>query len=152
MGGICTRLSPETVLLDPPEQTKKEIIRRLVDVLEQNGTVSDANLLVKDIFAREEIGTTCIGNGCAVPHAHSNAVSRTVFAIARLDPPRDFDTPDEQPVSLVLLMAGPPSSVNLHIKLLSKLARLLSDPSFRDELRMAKSAEDFYRTICQKDE
>jgi fructose-specific phosphotransferase system IIA component len=151
MGGICTRLSPKTVLMDPPEQTKGEIIRRLTGLLEETGGISDAGLLAEDIFAREEIGTTCIGHGCAVPHAHSQAVENTVFAAARLSPPRDFDACDGEAVSLLFLMAGPPESGNLHIRLLSKLARLLHDESFRKELVRAKTAEEFYRIVCDKE-
>ena len=151
MKGICNRLSPKTVLIDPPEQKKEEIIRRLVGLLKDSGAISDADTLMKDIFAREEIGTTCIGHGCAVPHAHSRAVESTVFAAARLDPPRDFGAGDEEPVFLVFLMAGPPSSGNLHIRLLSKLARLLHDASFREDLFKAQTAEEFYRIVCAKE-
>lgn len=151
MGGICKRLSPETVLLDPPEQSKEEIIRRLAAALEESGGITDAGILTRDIFAREAIGSTCIGHGCAVPHAHSTAVDSTVFAAARLNPPRDFDACDEEPVFIVFLMAGPPKSGNLHIRLLSKLARLLHDESFREDLFRAKTAEEFYRIICEKE-
>ncbi len=151
MGGICTRLSPENILLDPPEETKEEIIRRLTELLKESGGISDADALARDIFAREEIGTTCIGHGCAVPHAPSDAVESTLFAAARLDPPRDFGAYDGEPVSLVFLMAGPPKSGNLHIRLLSKLARLLHDESFRKELEGAKTAEEFHRILCKKE-
>ena len=151
MGGICTRLLPEAVLMDPPEGTKEEIIRRLVGMLEKAGVITDPDTLTRDVFDREKIGTTCIGHGCAVPHAHSQAVESTVFAAARLNPPRDFDACDEEPVFLVFLMAGPPRSGNLHIRLLSKLARLLNDASFREDLFRADTAEEFYRIVCAKE-
>jgi fructose-specific phosphotransferase system IIA component len=151
MGGICKRLSPETVLLDPPEEKKEEIIRRLIGILEDSGAITDTETLTRDVFAREEIGTTCIGHGCAVPHAHSEAVESTVFAAARLNPPKDFNACDEESVFLVFLMAGPKSSGNLHIRLLSKLARLLNDASFREDLFRAPTAEEFYRIICTKE-
>ncbi|MDA3832982.1 MAG: PTS sugar transporter subunit IIA [Spirochaetales bacterium] len=152
MGGICKRMLPECVVLNPPGQDKESIIRELVGLLTKAYEITDSEQLVSDILEREELTSTCLGFGCAVPHAHSVALNTTIIAAARLDPPRDFDTPDGEPVSLVFLLAGPEHSAGLHIRLLSKLARLLHDPAFREKLRSAEHAEEFHRLICQKDE
>ncbi len=152
MGSICERLLPECVLLDPQERGKESIVRRLVDMLAQVHDISDTEQLVNDIMKREELGSTCIGSGCAVPHAHSSTLDTTIVAAARLSPPQDFAAPDGEPVSLVFLMAGPDTSASLHIRLLSKLARLLYDNAFRGELREVETAEGFRQLMCRKEE
>jgi mannitol/fructose-specific phosphotransferase system IIA component (Ntr-type) len=149
MGGICKRLVPECVILDIDESDKEKVFRRLVEALARVHNISDREQLVKDILERETLAPTCLGLGCALPHAHSKALDSTVIAAARLNPPQD---PDDEPVSLVFLMAGPEDSAGLHLKLLSKLARLLHNSEFRKQLREAEQTIDFYNLICQRDD
>lgn len=151
MGGICTRLNPECILLESREREKEAVIRQLVNLLAEHHTVSDPDQVVEQILEREELASTCLGFGCAVPHAHTTGVDTTVLAAARLVPPIECDTPDGEPVSLMFLMAGPENSAGLHIRLLSKLARLLHDDTFREELRSVNSQKEFYDLICKKD-
>jgi len=151
MGGICRRMDPECIILDVEEQEKERVIRLLAEKLAETHRIDDSELLVKDILEREQLASTCLGLGCAVPHAHTAAAASTVIAAARLGTPQDFDTPDGKPVSLVFLMAGPPNSAGLHIRLLSKLARLLHNSVFRESLKHAETSEEFYQIICDKD-
>ena len=151
MGSICGRLLPECILLDSQEQGTGNIVRRLVGMLAQVHDIADTEQLVNDIMKREELGSTCIGSGCAVPHAHSSTLDTTVIAVARLNPSQDFAASDGEPVSLVFLMAGPETSASLHIKLLSKLARLLHDSDFRKELREVETVEGFRQLVCRKE-
>jgi mannitol/fructose-specific phosphotransferase system IIA component (Ntr-type) len=145
-------MKPECVVMDPPVKKKEEVIRCLVDCLVEHYEIKNPEKLSADIFDRENLVSTCVGHGCALPHARSSALDTTVFAAARLQPPGEFDAPDGEPVSLVFLMAGPESSTGLHIRLISRVARLLNDASFRDELRGAATAQEFYESLCRKDE
>ncbi|MGM0432032.1 MAG: PTS sugar transporter subunit IIA [Spirochaetota bacterium] len=151
MGGICTKLLPENIVLDPTQQGKEDVISLLVGILQKSYQIDDAKQLINDILDREQLASTCLGFGCAVPHAHSSSVQSTMIAAARLTPPQDFQAPDGEPVSLVFLLAGPKNSAGIHIRLLSKLARLLHDPHFRKDLREAEQVRDFYDSICRKD-
>jgi len=151
MGGICRRMSPECIILDLEEQNKERVIRLLTEKLAETHHIDDPELLVKDILEREQLASTCLGLGCAVPHAHSAAAESTFIAAARLDPPQHFEAPDGEPVSLIFLLAGPPNSAGLHIRLLSKLARLLHNSAFRESLKHAETPEEFYQIICDKD-
>ncbi|MBB6481416.1 PTS sugar transporter subunit IIA [Spirochaeta isovalerica] len=152
MGVISAKLKAECILVDPPETEKEELFRHLVDTLASVYGIEEPDLLYQSILKREEMVSTCIGYGCAVPHCQSESLEKTLFAAARLDPPRDFDTPDGQPVSLVFLMAGPAKNTGSHIRLLSKLARFLHDPQFREDLEKAVDAGDFHRIISLKDQ
>jgi mannitol/fructose-specific phosphotransferase system IIA component (Ntr-type) len=93
--------------------------------------------LLAKVLAREELGSTGIGEGVAVPHAMTSSVSETVMAVARLAKPIDFAAVDDQAVDLVFLLVGPEGSSAAHLQILSKLARLLHDPEFRKAAREA---------------
>jgi len=151
MGVLCNRLAPDCILIDVQEQDKEQIIQLLVAALDATHHLSDPQRLLSDIMAREKLASTCLGSGCAVPHAHSDTLSTSILAAARINPPAKFDTPDDQPVSLIFLLVGPPKNAVVHLKLLSKLARLLHDGKFRQQLLEAKSAEEFHALICKKD-
>ena len=151
MGGICARIAPESILINVQAPEKEAVIHRLVAALARSGAVSDPALLEKDVLEREELVSTCVGLGCAVPHAHSAAAATTMIAAASLNPPADLDAPDGEPVSLVFLIAGPEDSAGLHLRILSKLARLLHDGEFRDELRNAEDPEAFLEILRGRD-
>ena len=151
MIGICKRLDPSCILLDLHEQDKQRIIELLVDALHAVHHLSDPQKLLDDIMAREKLASTCLGSGCTVPHAHSDTLDTSILAAARITPPAKFETPDGQPISLVFLLVGPPKNAVVHLKLLSKLARLLHDEPFRQQLLASNSAEEFYALICSKE-
>ncbi|HCS37648.1 MAG TPA: PTS fructose transporter subunit IIA [Sphaerochaeta sp.] len=151
MEGICKRLSTDCILLDLHEQDKEQIIRKLVAALHEAHHLSDPEKLLVDIMAREELASTCLGSGCAVPHAHSETLSTSLLAAARITPPADLETPDGHPISLVFLLVGPSKNTIVHLKLLSKLARLLHDEVFRNQLLASDCAEAFHALICKQE-
>jgi mannitol/fructose-specific phosphotransferase system IIA component (Ntr-type) len=151
MQGICERLDRTCILLDVHAAEKEVIIRAMVEALHQKGSVPHVPEQVKDILSREQLGSTCIGAGCAVPHAHSVGLTETSLAAARLAEPLTAETPDGQPVDLVFLLIGPPHHAATHLKILSKLARLLHDDTLRTDLRNAINAEEFIQAICRRE-
>ena len=151
MERICKRLSTDCILLDLHEQDKEQIIRKLVAALHEAHHLSDPEKLLVDIMAREELASTCLGSGCAVPHAHSETLSTSLLAAARITPPADLETPDGHPISLVFLLVGPSKNTIVHLKLLSKLARLLHDEVFRNQLLASDCAEAFHALICKQE-
>lgn len=151
MEGICKRLSTECVLLDVPPGDKESIIGAMVGSLASQHWVSDPKRLVKDIMAREALASTCLGSGCAIPHAHSDTVDESLVVAARLLSPVELEAPDGQPVSLIFLLVGPTAKANIHLKLLSKLARLLHDADIRRKLSEATTAESFRKIICDRE-
>jgi len=151
MGDITDRLDPGCILLEARSAKKEQVISQLVDLLAQAHAIADADELLRAIMKREELSSTCVGYGCAIPHAHSHVLHDTIIAAARVDPPLRCRTPDGSPLSIVFLMAGPEDSAGLHMRLLSKLARLLHDPTFREALQAAKDSQEFLQIIAAKD-
>lgn len=86
------------------------------------------------LLKREEIASTGIGNGVAVPHAYSSGLDRMILAFFRIPEGLEFDAVDRQPVHLAFILAGPRSSENLHLKLLARIAKLFSHNSFYENI------------------
>lgn len=151
MEGIGKRLQPACILLDLQETDKKAVISKLVETLQSCYPIVAPEKLIEDILARESLASTCLGSGCAVPHAHSIGLKSSYIAAARLATPMELETPDEEPVSLVFLLVGPPQKASLHLKLLSRLARLLHDEQFRADLEQATTPQEFLAAIGDKE-
>ncbi|MFH2113322.1 MAG: PTS sugar transporter subunit IIA [Spirochaetota bacterium] len=144
-------LDPACVVVDLDLCSKEEVIGALVDLLSGSGAVSDRDGLLRDVMAREALAPTGLGMSCAIPHAHSAAVLRTVVAAARLRTAVDFGAPDGTPATLVFLMVGPRDAAGIHLKLLSKFARFLHDDAFRAAAMAAADAASFAELIYARD-
>ncbi|MDC7240662.1 MAG: PTS sugar transporter subunit IIA [Spirochaetales bacterium] len=151
MVGIGNRLNSQCVLLDLEAADKGEVLRAMIGALGSVHEVEDQESLLKEILAREDISSTCIGEGCAIPHTQSAQLERSVMAAARLASPLDMDSPDGEPVSLVFLLAGPPRGAATHLKLLSRTARFLHKPELRKALLDAETPEAFLEILEQQE-
>ncbi len=96
------------------------------------------------VHDREKIMSTGVGKGFAIPHAKTDSVNEIIAAFGRLDKPIDFQALDEQPVNLVFLLVGKESLVGPHIKLLSRISRMMNKDEFRESLANAKTAGEIY--------
>ena len=149
-------LSPVSIELNGQPGTKDQVIRAMVDLMVKSGKIKDADTYRKGVFAREEEGTTGIGEGIAIPHCKSDAVSAPGLAAMVIPKGTDFDSLDEEPVDLIFLIAAPNTKENVHLDVLSKLSTLLMDEDFTKALRNAKSVDEFLAIIdkaeAEKDE
>ena len=103
-------------------------------------------------MARESLGSTAIGQGIAIPHAKSDSVTKLVAAFGLSKKGVDFDSLDGEPVNIFFLLLAPQDSAGPHLKALARIARLLKDKYFRDNLRMCIDDKSVIRTITQEDE
>lgn len=152
MVNICSRLRPECILIDPEERDRELIIGKMVERIAMIHPIENPHQLIQDILKRESLCPTDIGLGCAIPHAHSAALDTTLVAAARISPPLENSGPEKTPVSLIFLLVGPQNKATLHLKLLSKLARLLHDEAFRNQLNAVHDAKEFHELVCRKEE
>ena len=141
--------TPLTSLLDRDrirvrlESTSKAVLlESMVHLVATHEAVRDPDRLLRDVKAREATMSTGVGEGLALPHARTLAVSETVAAFATLRSPVPFDALDGQPVHLVLLLAGPEADRAAHLHTLSWVSRILSDAGVRRHLSAAASADD----------
>jgi len=137
-------LKAECVELDAPAVTKEELIRGLVDRLAEQGLVRTAPPVVRALLDREEVMSTGVGGGVALPHAQSSAVAEFAVAIARPREPIDFDALDGRPVEVVFLVVGPEDRTGL-MRVLTRVSRLLYTGDLQKKIRKAKSAPEVVR-------
>ncbi|MBM4177016.1 MAG: PTS sugar transporter subunit IIA [Ignavibacteria bacterium] len=136
---ISDLLNQENVLLELEAKDKYEIIDALVDTVSKSSKVLDKDKVRNCVLEREKVLSTGVGKGFAVPHGKTDAVTEIVVAFAITKNPVDYEALDDQPVRLVFLIIGRDSLVSSHIKLLSRISRLMNNEDFRECLLDSKS-------------
>lgn len=153
---IIDLLDKRSILLGADVAEKKEVLNQMVDLMSKSGNINDIETYRKGVYAREEESTTGIGEGIAIPHCKSDAVSRPGLAAMTIPKGAEFDALDGQPVNLVFLIAAPNTEDNVHLEVLSKLSVLLMDETFTANLKKAGTVEEFLNVIdeaeSEKDE
>jgi len=146
---IYQLLTPSTIRVGLPGQTKDEAINALVDLLRGQPGVRDLEGVRKAVFDREAIMSTGVGKGLGLPHAKTSAVDDTVAAFAISQQPIEFGAIDNKPVRLLFLLVGSEQAKSQHIKLLSRISRLMNRESFRERLLQAQSPEDVLAAFAE---
>jgi fructose-specific phosphotransferase system IIA component len=139
---ITDVLEEQFVRTNLPGTSKEEIIDSMINLIGNSKNVLDKEKVRQAILEREKIMSTGVGNGFAIPHGKTDAVKDIVAAFAVTEHPVDYQALDEQPVRLVFLLIGRDSLVGPHIKLLSRISRLMNREEFRKELLESKTPQD----------
>ncbi len=140
-------LSVESIALQQKADSKKEVLDKMVDLMAKSGKIRDVEVYRKGVYAREEEGTTGIGEGIAIPHCKSDAVEKPGLAAMVLPEGVEFESLDGEKVNLIFLIAAPNTEDNVHLDVLSKLSVLLMDEEFTSRLKNAKTVEEFIQII-----
>ena len=132
-------------------KNKKEVIEELVDLLVASGKVSDRKRVVQKILEREELGSTGIGQGIAIPHGKSDGVKELAAAFGLSRVGVNFDALDGAPVQMFFLLVAPESAPSAHLKALARVSALLKDRYFRRTLQAATNADEMFKAIREED-
>ncbi|MCC3145916.1 fructose PTS transporter subunit IIA [Halanaerobium sp. Z-7514] len=135
-------INQDLIKMELQSKDKDSVIEEMIDIMVENGIVSDKEEVVQKAMEREAKGTTGVGRGVAIPHVKSNAVKKAAVAFGRSSEGIDYDSMDEKPSYLFFLITVPEESHNEHLKILAQLSRNLVHDDFRDSLLEAESAED----------
>lgn len=149
---ITDLLDVKSISLDSKPRAKDEALDIAVNLMAASGNLLDIQTYKKQVYAREEEGTTGIGEGIAIPHGKSGAVSRPGLAAMVIRDGVDFDSLDGEPVTLIFLIAAPDTKDNVHLDVLSKLSMMLMNEEFTSKLRRAKTAGEFLNIIDEAEE
>lgn len=144
-------LTDARIDLDLTAEDKDQVIERLVDLVVADGTARDRDAVLKAVRAREQLMSTGVGNGVAIPHGKTNVVDRLIAAFGRCSEPVAYEALDGQPVSLVFLLVGPEEAAGPHIKALSRISRLLSYEEFRIRLNNARTPGEVLAAIAEEE-
>ena len=149
---ITDLLKPQSILLNASPTNKADAIYTLGDLMDKGGNLSDKAEYLKAVFAREESGSTGLGDGIATPHAKSAGVKEAGLSAMVVPNGVDFDALDGQPSRLFFMIAAPEGAADTHVEVLSKLATMVIDPDFKNALIQAATVDRFLELITAKEE
>lgn len=141
-------LSEEAVIVCSEIKTKRDVLRKLCDCAARV-TGQDAATIFEAVNEREELGSTGLGNGIAIPHGKFAGIGSVTAVFARLDTPIDFESVDDQPVDLVMMLLAPMGAGADHLKALARVARLLRTDSVVASLRASRDSGQIYELLTQ---
>lgn len=144
---ITDLLAKESIELSGKAENKEDVLKQIVDLMDASGKISDKKLYLEAVQAREEEGTTGVGQGIAIPHGRCSGVKEAGLAAMVVKDGVEYNALDGEPVDLLFLIAAPESSGNVHLEILSKLATMLMDDKFVADLKNAGSPEEFLNII-----
>lgn len=139
---IFSLLDSQSVFPDLKVNDKAEILEKLISSLESKVSNGELEKIRSAVLERESIMSTGVGKGLAIPHGKATGIEETYAAFAILNEPVDYEAIDDQPVNMVFLLVGPQSSNSLHIKMLSRISRLMNNSDFRDRLRNCTTSDE----------
>ena len=143
---IVDLLKKESIKLNASPKSKSEAIDMLVELQVKSGNIADAEGYKKAILAREEKGSTAVGDGIAIPHAKSETVKAPSLAAITVKEGVDYEALDGEPSNLLFMIAAP-NDGDLHLEVLSRLMTMLMDEDFREKLLNAKDSEEFLKVV-----
>ncbi|MBT8398855.1 MAG: PTS sugar transporter subunit IIA [Rhodothermia bacterium] len=149
---ISQLLNADTVRVGLPGSTKDEVLKALLELVSNDPAVADPDTVQSDVMDREALMSTGVGQGLALPHAKTRGVTDTVAAFAVSRQPIDFGSIDDQPVQLFFLLLAPESARSQHIKVLSRISRLMNRIDVREELLAAKRPEEVLEILGRGEE
>lgn len=146
-------LKESTVICDIEGGSKKEIVTSLASPLKTAGLIRDIDPVVGIVMERESLGSTGIGDGVAIPHGKLSASGQVMCVFARSKKGVDFGAADGERVHIFFLVLAPEDAASLHLMALSRISRILRDPSFRKRLlELPDDAGSLYQAIIEEDE
>lgn len=144
-------LTPDRVLVPLKARDKRGIIAELATrlVAETGGRLEE---VIQAVEERESVLSTGVGFGVAIPHARSSEVRELCIVSGVSAEPVPYDSIDGEPVRLFFLIVGPESSAGLHVKILSRIARLVRRDGVRRDLVEARTPDEFYHVLRRAEE
>jgi len=139
---ISAILSPDVIEVNLDVKDKEDSLNKIIALAAKSNKILDLNKVSETILEREKLVSTGVGKGFAIPHGKTDAISDIVAAFVITKDPIDFDSIDGEPVRFIFLLVGKETLLNTHIKLLSRISRLMNKDEFRAKLLEAKTKEE----------
>lgn len=138
-------LQPAQSQIDVSVSSHKKLLEQIAKLAGERLKPCTELEIYESLLARERLGSTCLGEGVAIPHCRLANCQQAVGVLLRLKTPVSLDAPDAQPVDLVFALIVPEQATDEHLAILAQLAQRFSTASYRQHLRQANSVSDFYQ-------
>jgi fructose-specific phosphotransferase system IIA component len=152
MTTIISLLNEEHVFSDLKADTKKQVLSTMIASFREDVEAGELEAIKEAVFERENIMSTGVGKGLAIPHGKADGINENYAAFALLQSPIEYKAIDGEPVTMVFLLVGPQASNNLHIKMLSRISRLMNNNSFREKLLECNSPKEIVEVFKKEEE
>ncbi len=149
---VLDLLNKDSIVADLQGQTKEEVINELINLFKNDSRVIELEKVRDAVLEREKIMSTGVGKGFAIPHGKTNAVNDILAAFGKTTRPIEYDSLDGHPVYLVFLLVGKDNLVSKHIKLLSRISRMMNKDEFREKLIKAKTSDEILEIFKKEEE
>ncbi len=149
---VSELLKAEFIIPELKGESKEDIINELIDLFKDDPRIDDIEKVRSAVLDREKVMSTGVGKGFAIPHGKTNAVKEIVGAFGKIKDGIDYESLDGNPVHLVFLLVGKDNLISTHIKLLSRISRLMNKDDFRHRLTEANSADEIVKLFTEEEE
>ena len=149
---ISEILDKKAIKIGMSAVTKEDTLKELVKILAQIEDIGDPDGIIKALIERENLGSTGIGQGIAIPHGKTDKVKRLVAVLGISKSGVNFDALDGEPVYIFFLLVAPKATAGPHLKALAQISRLLRDSYFCELIRKCKTEEDAFNLIKNEEE
>ncbi len=149
---VLDLLNANYIIPEIKANSKEDVINELINLFKDDQRVIDLEKVREAVLEREKIMSTGVGKGFAIPHGKTNAVNDILAAFGKSSQPIEYDSLDGHPVYLVFLLVGKDNLVSKHIKLLSRISRMMNKDEFRDKLMKAKTSEEILDIFSKEEE
>jgi PTS system nitrogen regulatory IIA component len=148
---ITDYINENLIFLELEAKDKDSAIAAIVEKMSQTNVFDDASSFLKEVKGREQLGSTGIGKGVALPHARTQHVKNIVVAFARLKKGINFQSEDKEPVKLIFLLGTPLNSVGEYLKVLAKISKIARNDKIRKSLVKAESVDEVAEILKDED-
>jgi len=146
MNLIAPLITTDTALLDVNFSSKKKLFEHAADLFARIHNIKSTDIFTS-LFDRERLGSTALGCGIAIPHGRIKGLKHACGAFYRLQTPLEFDSPDNQPVSICFVLLVPQDANEQHLQILGELAQLFGDDGMRTKLLATATPGDLIALV-----
>jgi len=148
---VSDLLNTKVVIADLKSEKKEEAINELINLFKDDPRIIDLEKVRTAVLEREKVMSTGVGKGFAIPHGKTSAVTDIIAAFGKSNKDINYDSLDGEPVNLIFLLVGKDSLVSTHIKLLSRISRLMNKDDLRQRLIEAKNIEEIIHLFVDEE-
>lgn len=139
-------LSPELTRTGLPGSSKKKILQEVATQIARQYPQLEEDSIFENLFTRERLGSTGIGQGIAIPHSRVENLDNVIGCLFTLEEQIDFDAIDNKPVDILFVLIVPLEATSEHLELLSQIAEKFNNPQFCEEIRKSADGQALYKT------
>ncbi len=149
---ISEILNPRGIKIGLEAHSKDQALKALVDILASAEKIDDSKSILKALIERENLGSTGIGQGIAIPHGKTDKVNKLVAILGVSQKGINFDALDGEVVYVFFLLVAPKDTTGPHLKALAQISRLLRDSYFCELIRKCSTPEEIFNLIKSEEE